>query len=115
MSQPQIVALISQIPPDDSNREFNCQTLVEAVLKRLSDAGYLLQEDYRWYSRCYNGPCVVVKLMRRPAEDKLSYPFVRQPFLALFVYARLINLSRGSIPYIARRQGCWRLINVFDA
>ena len=45
LSQPQLVALISQTP-DSSNREFNCQTWVEAVLKRLSDAGYLLQEDY---------------------------------------------------------------------
>lgn len=46
MLQPQLVALISQTPPDNSNREFNCQTWVEAILKGLGDAGYLLQEDY---------------------------------------------------------------------
>jgi len=45
LSQPQLVALISQTP-DNSDREFNCQAWVEAILKRLSDAGYLLQEDY---------------------------------------------------------------------
>ena len=46
MSQPQLVALISQTPPDNSNREFNCRSWVEVVLKGPSDAGYLLQEDY---------------------------------------------------------------------
>jgi hypothetical protein len=28
-------------------------------------------------------------------------PIVRQPFLALFVYASLFSQSKGSIPYIA--------------
>lgn len=45
MPQPQLVALIPQTL-DNSNRGFNCQTWVEVVLKRLSDTGYLLQEDY---------------------------------------------------------------------
>ena len=32
-------------------------------------------------------------------SDRAAYPFVWQPFQGLFVYARLISQSRGSIPY----------------
>ena len=34
-------------------------------------------------------------------EKRLLYPFVWQLFHGLFVYARLISQSRGSIPYRA--------------
>lgn len=46
MTRSQIKAFTSSTPLDNSSREFNCQVWVDAALKRLSDEGYLLIEDY---------------------------------------------------------------------
>jgi len=45
MTKAQLVSLISQNSPDNSNQEFNCQTWVGAVLQRLCDMRYMSQED----------------------------------------------------------------------
>jgi len=45
MTKAELVTLISQTPPDNRDREFNCQVWVANVLSRLSDQGYLLKEQ----------------------------------------------------------------------
>jgi hypothetical protein len=46
ITKAELVALASRTPPDNTSWEFNCQTWVEAVLKRFADEGYLKPDDY---------------------------------------------------------------------
>lgn len=45
MTKAQLVALVSQTPPDNRDSEFNCQTWVGQVLSRLKDQGMISQEE----------------------------------------------------------------------
>ncbi|KZF26913.1 hypothetical protein L228DRAFT_243458 [Xylona heveae TC161] len=49
MTKAQLAPLIYQTPINNTSREFNCQTWVGDVLRRLVQAGYLTRED------CENG------------------------------------------------------------
>lgn len=46
ITQPRLEALLRAIPIRNHDREFNCQTWVEAALKRLAESGLLAQQAY---------------------------------------------------------------------